>query len=363
VSAEGLKLTLYFGEGDRVDGDLLSDVVMGRLGEAEVLASVLLRGVEGFGVRHQLRTDRLLTLSEDLPLMVIAVDLSTRIERLVDEVLPLMARGLVTLERVVLPDLQLDQDIGASDGDEAKLMVYCGRQEEHRGEPLVRTVLDRLRQADLPGASALAGLDGTILGERRRARFFSHNEGVPAVVVSVGPRDRILDLVPRLRGVIGRHVITLERVRVVRRAGRVLGELPAMPARDAHGLALWQRVTVFCGEDARWDGLPLSSGLVRRLREANAAGATVLRGTIGFSDDTAVHGDRLFSIRRRTPVVITMIDTVPEVARLWPIIARATASVGLVTCEIVPAYQARGGGGHRVGGLHLAQTAGAGDPE
>ena len=46
--------------------------------------SILLRGVEGFGARHRLRTDRSLTLSEDLPLVAVAVDTRARIEALAE---------------------------------------------------------------------------------------------------------------------------------------------------------------------------------------------------------------------------------------------------------------------------------------
>ena len=64
--------------------------------------------------------------------------------------------------------------------------------------------------------------------------------------------------------------------------------------------------------------------------------------------------DRLLTIRRRTPVVVTLIDSAAEIQRLWPIVARATASTGLVTSEVVPAFRAVGPAGHRVGGLRLA---------
>ena len=62
---------------------------------------MILRGVEGFGVKHRLRTDRLLTLSEDLPLVAVAVDTRARI----DAALPRGrsgSHGLITLERARL---------------------------------------------------------------------------------------------------------------------------------------------------------------------------------------------------------------------------------------------------------------------
>jgi PII-like signaling protein len=359
MSPEGLKLSVYFGERDRLDGRLLSDALMDRLADAGVLASALLRGVEGFGIKHQLRTDRILTLSEDLPLVAVAVDHAPRILRLAPSLAEVVGGGLVTIERVALPGRQMADDLlPASDGAEAKLTVYCGRGEAPSGRPVVGSVVGALRAGGLPGATALAGVDGTIVGERRRARFFSRNAGVPALVVSVGPRERIARVLPRLRALSGRHVITLERVRVVRQAGRALADPPATPAHDDRGLGLWLRVTVHCGERARWEGAPLHRQLVRRLREAGAAGATALRGLVGYSDAHGMHGDRLLAIRRRTPVLVTVVDSVPAMGRLWPLLARATAATGLVTCEVVPAFRATGPDDHLVGGLRLADPGG-----
>lgn len=90
MTTEGLKLSVYCGERDRLEGRLLCDALVDRLAQAEVLASVLLRGVEGFGIKHQLRADRLLTLSQDLPLVVVAVDHAARLGCVVPEVLEMV---------------------------------------------------------------------------------------------------------------------------------------------------------------------------------------------------------------------------------------------------------------------------------
>ena len=68
-------------------------------GNHEIATSLLMRGVEGFGLQHQLRTDRLLTLSEDLPLTAVAVDTRQRIEAALPDADQIDHRGLLTLER------------------------------------------------------------------------------------------------------------------------------------------------------------------------------------------------------------------------------------------------------------------------
>ena len=82
---DGLKLTSYFGERQRAGGQFVADALLGLYGEREVATSILLRGAEGFGLKHRLRTDLSLSLSEDLPLTAIAVDRRERIEALAPE--------------------------------------------------------------------------------------------------------------------------------------------------------------------------------------------------------------------------------------------------------------------------------------
>jgi len=171
--SEGLKLTVYFGERQRTGGRFLADALLDVFGRHEVQASVLLRGIEGFGLKHHLRTDRLLTLSEDLPLMAVAVDTRARIEGLIGEVEALERHGLVTLEPAQLA-------AGAELEGEAKLTVYLGRQERIDGVPAFVAVCDLLRRHGVDGATVLLGVDGTARGIRRRARFFARNADVPS---------------------------------------------------------------------------------------------------------------------------------------------------------------------------------------
>ena len=94
-------------------------------------------------------------------------------------------------------------------------------------------------------------------------------------------------------------------------------------------------------EQSHVDGHPLYVELVRRLRAAGAAGATAMRGIWGYSGDHAPHGDTVRSIRRRVPVVTTVIDRPQSIRAWWEIVKEVTRESGLVTSEIVPAFQIR----------------------
>jgi PII-like signaling protein len=362
LSEESLKLTTYFGERDRAGGRLVADALLDLYGEHEIQSSVLLRGMEGFGLEHHLRTDRLLTLSEDLPVVSIALDTPSRIERLLGPVQEIQQRGLVTLERArILRGMDTQGATAAitaleeSWQEATKLTVYLGRHERAGGRAAFAKACDVLHAAGVAGTTVLLGVDGTHHGERRRARFFARNEQVPATIVAIGASEPIARAVSQLQGVLITPLLTVERVRVCKRDGETIA-MPHEPAgRDEHGLELWQKLTVVSSEAARHEGAALHVELVRRLREAGAAGVTSLRGIWGFHGDHAPHGDRLLSLRRHVPVTTIAIDTPARTASLFPIFDELTGEQGLLTSEIVPAMAASGRGETR-GGLRLAAT-------
>ncbi|HEU4977698.1 MAG TPA: DUF190 domain-containing protein, partial [Solirubrobacteraceae bacterium] len=273
-----LKLTTYGGERDRADGGFLADALVGVYARHGLRASVLLRGIEGFGVRHHLQSARLLTLSEDLPVVSVAVDTRARIEAALPEVRAIAHHGLVTLERARM--LTAPEDV-ALPGD-TKLTIYVGRQERAGGRSAVAAVVDLLHRRGVDGATVLLGVDGTAHGERRRARFFARNAEVPVMIVSVGGGDSVAAVLPELAALLERPLLTLEQVSVCKRDGRLLAEPRHLPETDDAGLGIWQKLMVHASEQAHHDGRPLYAELVRRLREAGALGATTLRGVWGY---------------------------------------------------------------------------------
>jgi PII-like signaling protein len=358
VNDDCLKLTTYFGERDRANGVFLADALAETYARHELQTSLVMRGVEGFGAKHHLHTDRLLTLSEDLPLVSVAVDSRARIEAALADVSRLRFDGLVTLERARLLTGRIEPVTLPAELHEAtKLTVYVGRQERAAGRPAHEAVVDLLHQRGVAGATVLLGVDGTAHGVRRRAAFLGRNAHVPLMVIAVGDGERIRDALPDLGAMLARPVMTLERLRVCKRDGQRLAEPRDLPAADPAGLGIWQKLMVYAGEQARHDGHPLHHRLMRALRAAGAAGATSLRGIWGYHGDHAPHGDSFWQLRRRVPVVTVIVDT-PERIREWfAIVDELTDETGLVTSEMVPAFRATTPADTR-GGLRIARLDG-----
>lgn len=93
-----LKLSVSFGESLTHGPDLASDALMARLTERGLACSVLLRGIEGYGLNRRLAAARFPDLSTDLPLLAVAVGAREDVLAALQDVDAVVARGLVTLE-------------------------------------------------------------------------------------------------------------------------------------------------------------------------------------------------------------------------------------------------------------------------
>lgn len=365
MNEEAIKLTTYFGERARVHGRLLADELLDIQARHAIRLGILLRGAQSFGPKQRLRTDRLLTLSEDLPLVSVAIDARERIEALTSDLAVLAGDGLATVERARVTDLHDDRRALPGErralsgggrnkaapafdppsltghlpvGGEVRLTVYLGRHERVAGEPAFATVCRVLREAGVSGATVLLGVDGTIRGERRRARFFARNTGVPLLVLSVGGAEPIGRALATLVSMLPSPLFTIERVRVCKRDGVLLQPPDGGIAAGSGPASL--KLTIVTSEAARHAGRPVYLELVRRLRAAGAAGATSLRGIWGFHGEHAPHGDRLLSLRRHVPMLTEVIDAPARIAALFAIVDELTSERGLVTSEPVQASTA-----------------------
>ncbi|MBS1844399.1 MAG: DUF190 domain-containing protein [Actinobacteria bacterium] len=298
--SELAQMRFHFGERDR-DGDgPLEETVMDACTRVGVRAAATMRGVEGFGAKHRLRTDRLLSLSEDAPLVAVAVGDGEAIGALAEEVRALAGEGLLIVEPAAAPA-----------GEVVKATIWgprTGPASPHRA------AVAALKRRGAGSATVLLGVDGVLDGERRRARFVAGNRGVPAVTVGVGPRAAIEAAVAEVDG--AAHLITYEPVETYSVTDR-----PSL-----HGDAA-VRVTLVTSEVASRGSHPVYVELIHRLRREGAAGATAQRGLWGFRGEGEPHGDRVLALRRDVPIAVEAVDA-PERAARWLEIARELACEG-----------------------------------
>lgn len=91
---------------------------------------------------------------------------------------------------------------------------------------------------------------------------------------------------------------------------------------------------IFVGENDRWHHQPLYEAIVIKARELHLAGATVLRGPMGFGAASRIHTAKILRLSMDLPMVIEIVDSEEKVNTLLPALDEMMGS-GLVTLERV----------------------------
>jgi PII-like signaling protein len=93
-----------------------------------------------------------------------------------------------------------------------------------------------------------------------------------------------------------------------------------------------QLLRIFVGESDKLEGRPLYEKIVLKARELNLAGATVVRGIMGYGADSRVHTAKLLELSEDLPIVIEIVDTPESITKLLPFLDEHVTE-GLVTLE------------------------------
>ena len=95
---------------------------------------------------------------------------------------------------------------------------------------------------------------------------------------------------------------------------------------------------IFIGEDDKCRGLPLYEAIVLKAREMHLAGATVLRGAIGYGHSARLHTTKILRLSQDLPLVIEIVDIDEKIKLFLPLLDEMMGS-GLVTLEKVQVLQ------------------------
>ena len=95
---------------------------------------------------------------------------------------------------------------------------------------------------------------------------------------------------------------------------------------------------VFLGEDDKFQRLPLYEAIVLKAREMHIAGATVLRGPMGFGHSSRLHTAKILRLSFDLPIVVEIVDTETKINEFLPLLDSMMAS-GLITLEKVQVLQ------------------------
>ena len=225
----------------------------------------------------------------------------------------------------------------------------------HQGaKPLYQWIVETARREGLQGATVLKGFmglrpDGVIV----REHAWSVSQAVPVIVEVVdGPRH-VERLLARVEPALKEGAVTLERAHVTLHRGGtvdleardvaprwdVVATRGSSAALEVKTMTIPEEgvlLRVFIGESDREKGRdrPLYEAIVERAREAHLAGATVLRGPMGFGRHSRMHAARLLELSTDLPIVIEIVDAEEKIRGFLPVVDELVTE-GLVTLEAV----------------------------
>jgi len=99
---------------------------------------------------------------------------------------------------------------------------------------------------------------------------------------------------------------------------------------------------IFIGESDRWEHQPLYEAIVLAAREQHLAGATVLRGPMGFGKASRLHTAKILRLSTDLPLVIEIVDSEEKINAFLPTLDKMIGG-GLVTLEKVKVLHYRSG--------------------
>lgn len=95
-----------------------------------------------------------------------------------------------------------------------------------------------------------------------------------------------------------------------------------------------QLLRIFIGESDKWKGKPLYEAIVLRAREMGLAGATMLRGLMGYGAASRIHTAKILRLSEDLPIIVEIVDNPEKITSFLPIIDEMVQE-GLVTLERV----------------------------
>jgi PII-like signaling protein len=90
---------------------------------------------------------------------------------------------------------------------------------------------------------------------------------------------------------------------------------------------------IFIGEAKKWRHIPLYQAIVEKARGEGLAGATVLRGVMGFGASSRLHAAHILRLSEDLPMIVEIVDKSERIEKFLPLLDEMVADGGLITIE------------------------------
>jgi PII-like signaling protein len=230
------------------------------------------------------------------------------------------------------------------------LRIYVNANDRWRGQPLYRAIVETARALHLAGASVF-NVDVSFGVHHRlhdaESEYASFE--VPVVIEIVDADERVDTLLDALEPMMKEGLIIVGTVKVIRYtpapddqivvAERAQPDASGIesPSRSTTAMRIQgkaQRLSVYIGSSDTWHGRNLAVAIVEGCRALGMAGATALRGVMGFGKHSVIHRAHLLGLSSDLPEKVEVVDEADQIEHLLPILDEMIGG-GLIVIEDV----------------------------
>jgi len=239
-------------------------------------------------------------------------------------------------------------------GPAKRVTIYVNEDAHYHLTPLHDAVMTYLLHKGVSGATATRALSGFGAGRTLHTpRIEVLAEHLPIRIEFVERAEKVDEVLPVLSEMVKDGLIEVQDTTVVKSTQPAAEAGPVTPHERQAGPAKLMRV--FLGEADKWHGEPLYDAIVQKLRTMEIAGATVMRGVLGYGAKGHQHKRSFFHPMRDLPVMISVIDTAERIAGAAAAIEAMLEDGLIVTSDVEmvrlvrarPAGEGADGGGTR----------------
>jgi PII-like signaling protein len=235
------KVSIYVGQDHQYHGESVYAAILDFLFYHKVAGASVSRGIAGFGADHHLHTDRILVLTENLPIKVEFIESPEKVEELLPKLHDMVGTGLIEIQdtTVVKPSevsakaAHQERTPLKSQGKAKLMRIYIGENDKWNGKPLHKALIESMRSNDIAGVTVYQGILG--YGANRRI----HKEGTlhlshdrPIMLSVVDTEEKLRAYFPILDSMVQQGLVVLSNVEVIKYTHDYQGEERRKEARQ-----------------------------------------------------------------------------------------------------------------------------------
>jgi PII-like signaling protein len=220
------KVTVYVGQDQQYHGESVYAAILEFLFYRKVSGATVTRGIAGFGADHHMRTDRILALTENLPMKVEFIETAEKVEQLLPKLHEIAGTGLIEIQDTTIAKHYESPKQAArphntpplKHAEKAKLMrIFVGENDKWNGKPLHTALLECMRANDIAGVTVYQGILG--YGANRRihqdsALHLSHDR--PIMLSAVDTEERLRAFLSVFEDMVQQGLVVFSDVDVVK---------------------------------------------------------------------------------------------------------------------------------------------------